>query len=238
MIWTIKVPAELRKKKDIREIDVITDDELKLVLARKLIDDSFKPVNAKIKNSENILELNNEILKIAFDNACSLVVFGKDGNLTLYRARKVRREGTECVGLGIGIIILNENDEVVLTLRGITTNNRAGFFELPGGTVEFGESLSKAVIKEAKEETGLDVLPVGCVSICEDYIEGQHWISFGYLTKVVGGKLENKEPYKFKEVKFVPLNNLPKNTAKLTKKVLDDWKKSKGNFMEIEKVKE
>jgi 8-oxo-dGTP diphosphatase len=35
-----------------------------------------------------------------------------------------------------------------------------GFYTLPGGGVELGETLEQAVIREAREETGLDIEPV------------------------------------------------------------------------------
>jgi len=102
--------------------------------------------------------------------------------------------------------------------------------------VEFKDSLKKTVIKEAKEETGLVVEPINCISIIEDNIDSQHWISFGFSAKLISGNLKNNEPYKFDEVKYFDIDNLPDNVAKLTKRVILDYKKN--NVFEINEVNE
>ncbi|SMF80126.1 ADP-ribose pyrophosphatase YjhB, NUDIX family [Paenibacillus uliginis N3/975] len=48
-------------------------------------------------------------------------------------------------------VVLNDNNQILL-LKG----PRRGW-ELPGGQVEEGESLSDGAIREAKEETGIDI---------------------------------------------------------------------------------
>ena len=40
-----------------------------------------------------------------------------------------------------------------------------GLYTLPGGGVELGETLEQAVIREVREETGLDIVPVELVGL-------------------------------------------------------------------------
>ena len=47
-----------------------------------------------------------------------------------------------------------------------------GIFELPSGKVEAGEALDSALIREVKEETGLDVAAIRDYLGCFDYISG------------------------------------------------------------------
>ena len=56
--------------------------------------------------------------------------------------------------VGIGAVIINEG-KIALIKRGNEPSK--GKWTIPGGLVELGESPEQAVIRETKEETGLDV---------------------------------------------------------------------------------
>jgi 8-oxo-dGTP pyrophosphatase MutT (NUDIX family) len=65
-----------------------------------------------------------------------------------------------------------------------------GYYELPGGGVEKGESLEEGAIREVKEETGCDVEIKGEVGIFKEYIKNKNLINetFCYIAEVVGEK--------------------------------------------------
>ena len=92
--------------------------------------------------------------------------------------------------LVVHVCIFNEKGEVLLQRRGDT--NKWGF---PGGAIELGETPEMAAIREAKEETGLDVEAKKIIGVYTDcdmkYASGDeaHSIVIGYELKVVGGKL-------------------------------------------------
>ena len=60
------------------------------------------------------------------------------------------------------------------------------YWTFPGGGVEEGETLEQAVIREVKEETGLDVKVVRLL-FEEDYDAG---ISYCYLAELIGENME------------------------------------------------
>ena len=64
----------------------------------------------------------------------------------------------------MGALILRK-DSILLVERG--RQPLKGFWSLPGGVLELGEQLGTAIVREVKEETGLDVLPVNVVEIFE-----------------------------------------------------------------------
>jgi len=57
---------------------------------------------------------------------------------------------------GVNIIIAN-NEGKILILRRSSVEYYAELWDLPGGTVENGETLQRAAIREVKEESGLEI---------------------------------------------------------------------------------
>lgn len=122
-----------------------------------------------------------------------------------------------------GGCIFNEKEEVLLQRRGDT--NKWGF---PGGAIELGETPEMAVIREAKEETGLDVEVGNLIGIYTDcdmkYASGDEAqsICIAYELKVKGGELfcDREETL---ELKYFSLDDLPelfcKQHAELAKDI-------------------
>jgi len=66
-----------------------------------------------------------------------------------------------------------------------------GFWALPGGFVEYGETVESAALRETKEETGLDVTLDGIVGVYSDPERDPrgHIISICFLGHKTGGEL-------------------------------------------------
>ena len=94
--------------------------------------------------------------------------------------------------LGVGAIILNRN-QVLLVERGNAP--LAGYWSLPGGVLEVGETLEEGVRREVLEETGLSVRPAGIVQVFERIMRDArgrpeyHYVLVDYLCRVSGGTL-------------------------------------------------
>src|SRR5437660_1673523 len=89
-------------------------------------------------------------------------------------------------------IITNEHGEILLHRR--SDNN---LWALPGGTMEIGESIRQTVIREVREETGLQVEPERVIGIYSnpkhviEYPDGEvrQEFSICFACTIVGGKL-------------------------------------------------
>lgn len=75
-------------------------------------------------------------------------------------------------------------DDTVLLIPGYDNVRELGFFVPPGGGVEFGEHSSETVIREVKEELGVDVVGPELLGIIENIFEFQgrpgHEVIFAY----------------------------------------------------------
>lgn len=67
--------------------------------------------------------------------------------------------------LGVGAVIFTSDARVVLVRRG--HEPLVDTWTLPGGAVETGETLEEAVVREVREETGLDVRPSAILEVVE-----------------------------------------------------------------------
>lgn len=81
-----------------------------------------------------------------------------------------------------------------------------GYWALPGGFVEYGETVEKAVKREVKEETGLDVDVKGLIGVYSKPNRDPrgHVISIAYLVTEAGGELKNSEETRVGEFFIVP----------------------------------
>jgi ADP-ribose pyrophosphatase YjhB (NUDIX family) len=95
--------------------------------------------------------------------------------------------------VGVGAVVVDDRGRVLLVERRFEP--LAGQWSLPGGGVDVGETLEACVIREMREETGLDV-EVGPVIDVFDRImhdaEGRvqyHYVLVDYVCRPVGGTL-------------------------------------------------
>ena len=93
--------------------------------------------------------------------------------------------------VGVGGVVVHE-DHVLLVQRG--HEPALGQWSIPGGLIDVGETLREAVIREVREETGLEVEPIELIELL-DRIHRQdgrvryHYVIADYLCRVAGGTL-------------------------------------------------
>ena len=137
--------------------------------------------------------------------------------------------GIDYIGVGVGAAIFNSEGKLFLKLRGKKAKNERGTWEIPGGSVEFGETLEDALKREIKEEYGIDISVIELLDVCSHIIpdEHQHWVSPTYICKITRGKPKIIEPKKCdaigwftqKEIVKLPLSIITKyDLVQLAKK--------------------
>jgi len=92
--------------------------------------------------------------------------------------------------VGVGGVLIRDG-RVLLIRRGKPP--LYGRWVVPGGTVELGESLEQALVREMREETGLEVVPLEILTVF-DRIERDgdqvvyHYVIVDYLCRWLGGE--------------------------------------------------
>jgi 8-oxo-dGTP diphosphatase len=94
--------------------------------------------------------------------------------------------------VGVGAILL-KRDRILMAQRG--KEPLKGWWSLPGGALETGESLADGVCREVREETGLEIRPLGVLEIFERIMRDSngepeyHYVLIDYVCRITGGTL-------------------------------------------------
>ena len=121
-------------------------------------------------------------------------------------------------GVGCGAAILRDGRLLLVKRRRAP---EAGHWSLPGGKVDFGESVAAAVKREIREEVGLEIELLRDLGIVETIgVDGQHWVSPIYLARAVEGEARNNEPEKHEAVGWFALDAPPLPLALAAKKAV------------------
>ncbi len=142
--------------------------------------------------------------------------------------------GEDYIGVGGGVLIFNENDEILLLKRGTESKNEVGFWQKPGGEVDYGERVINSMKREIEEETGLIVEIWGYLPHTDHIIEKdqQHWVAFNYLGRVTSGVAKIVEPQKCEKLGWFSLDDLPKEIQQTTRESVENF--LEGRYIKIQ----
>lgn len=107
-------------------------------------------------------------------------------------------------------VILMNNQEIVLVKRKYEPCK--GTWSLPAGFMEFDETTERTAIREAKEETNLDIAIKELFGVFTGFDDPRiHVVVIVYWGEIVNGEMKAGDDAE--QVKFFPLNDLPENIA-------------------------
>lgn len=138
-----------------------------------------------------------------------------------------QKVGEDYIGVGGGVLIFNELGQVLLLRRGSKSKNEKGLWSKPGGQIDFGEKVAEAMKREIKEETDLEIELWGYLPHTDHIIgeDGQHWVAFNYLGRVVSGVAKIMEPEKCEELGWFDLDKLPDGLQQTTRESVENYLK-------------
>ena len=92
-------------------------------------------------------------------------------------------------GLSVKAVILDSAGRCLLLRRSAANKNFVGQWEWPGGKVDPGEDFATAVLRETKEEAGLDVEITGLVGATSFDMPRVHVVVLCIEARLTGGTL-------------------------------------------------
>lgn len=132
------------------------------------------------------------------------------------------------VGAGFGII-LEKNGKILLGKRHPDPDKAdsefrsSGEWSLPGGKLDWGESLENGAIREVKEETGITIKNPQVISVHNCINEHAHFVTIGLLVKEWSGKAKVMEPDEITKWQWFDLNDLPSPKYFPSFEVIDNY---------------
>lgn len=115
-------------------------------------------------------------------------------------------------------LIINSDDGILLVKR----KNPPEGWALPGGFVDYGESIESAAVREAKEETGLDVELIRQFHTYSDPKRDprHHTITTVFLAKAKGKAVAGDDA---EDIGIFGRNNLPEQIAFDHRDIINDY---------------
>ncbi len=109
--------------------------------------------------------------------------------------------------LAVDVLIADEKKGILLIKR--KTEPFRGRYALPGGMVEYGETVEKAAVREVKEETGLEVELEGILGVYSepDRDPRGHTVSIVFFATPKKGKMAGN-PRETEDVGYKTLNEI------------------------------
>ncbi len=110
--------------------------------------------------------------------------------------------------------ILIEDGRILIVKQEVSEQRN---WSLPGGTLEFGETIEQCLVREIEEETGLDVRIKDLLYICDRFRHlNHHIVHIAFLVERVGKKpssmsWKQTDENMVREIKMVPVEELTKH---------------------------
>ena len=130
-------------------------------------------------------------------------------------------------------LFFDKNKQRFLT----NTRENIDFCVLPGGRVEMGEDSTTSLIREMKEELGLDIKVIGLKAITENFFEfdnkNYHELQYVYVAEFIDDSIEqhtsrfygaeNKDIFEWKNISEIDsVNYTPQHLKAIIKEVAEN----------------
>lgn len=127
------------------------------------------------------------------------------------------RRGVDYIGVGVGAAIISPDGKLFLAQRGKQAKNERGKWEVPGGGVEFGETMEETIVREMMEEFGIEIEVIDKLGFYNHILpkEKQHWLATSFVCRIKRGVPKIIEPEKTTKIGWFTLEAAEKLPASI-----------------------
>lgn len=131
-------------------------------------------------------------------------------------------------GAGFGVMVLR-NGKVLLGKRHDDPKKASsllhgeGTWTMPGGKLHFKEGLKEAAIREVSEETGIKIKNLEMISVSNDMVPDNHFVTVGFLSRDFDGEPKTMEPDEITKWEWFDLSNLPRPLFPPSEKIIKNY---------------
>lgn len=121
-------------------------------------------------------------------------------------------------------IFLRKGDQILM-LRRYNTGYEDGNYSVVAGHLDGGETIKGAAIREAKEETGIEIQPtdLDIVGVMHRKSDDER-VDFFLAAHSWSGEPRNQEPDKCDQIVWFPVDRIPGNTIPYIKRALENYR--------------
>ncbi|PIZ68651.1 RNA pyrophosphohydrolase [Candidatus Roizmanbacteria bacterium CG_4_10_14_0_2_um_filter_36_35] len=122
--------------------------------------------------------------------------------------------GINYIGVSVSFFCHDGKENFLLHKRSNKCRDEKGRWDFGGGQMKFGEKLEEALLREIKEEYGVEgiiekQLPAHSLLREENEVK-THWLIISFIIKIDRKKVKNNDPEKIAEIGWFKLDKLPK----------------------------
>lgn len=122
----------------------------------------------------------------------------------------------------VAVFAVVEKDGQILLTKRANTGYKDGWYTMPSGHLEDGETVQEAAVRELREETGLEASAADTEVALVCHNKGDlEYFNFYLVVKKWSGEPANTEPGKCSEVAWYPRDQLPENTIDYVRDALE-----------------
>jgi 8-oxo-dGTP diphosphatase len=119
-------------------------------------------------------------------------------------------------------------DDQILLLRRHNTGYEDGKYSVIAGHLDGDEQVSKAAVREAKEEVGVEISPaeIQIVGVMHRKSEDER-IDWFLTSSTWKGQISNEEPEKCDQLKWFGFDNLPENIIAYVRRAIENYRRGR-----------
>lgn len=120
-------------------------------------------------------------------------------------------------------LFLEDSDQILLMKRR-NTGFRDGYWSLVAGHVDKGEDFREAMVRETKEEAGIEIDrgKLTPYTVMHRSSDDNPYVDLFFHLSEWEGEIENMEPEKCEKLEWFPIDDLPEKTIPFVRKAIED----------------